>query len=375
MLAPHIIIDEEDFRSLCQRVASNDETSDIVSLTTSSRSDNEGARQIGFVMMDQDVRDLAQALAQNTAVTELYINITRISVRGAIALMPYIISSKTLGILGLQGKLKPDWNFDIEDDDDEDDDFELENRQVVAIEVLIRAAVQNRFGLTLELQSCPVARSSLRVCFQPNSYLCELSVGAGNCQMIEDDEDLLADGLVYSTKLQEVTIVQNDGDKGLSNFLFQCCVHLPCLEKIYIGGNCSVPAALSQVHTLQDVSYMNESADENPDAISSLTCFIENADSLNRLFLQLVDLAEDQIEGLRLASEHNRSLTHIWQSPRFCKKLSDYSRRNAAFLTKWQDLRTEIEDTLFPFAAEVATKSNIGRSSLYLRLPQILSRE
>mmetsp|Transcript_28934 Transcript_28934/g.69841 ORF Transcript_28934/g.69841 Transcript_28934/m.69841 type:complete len:284 (+) Transcript_28934:78-929(+) len=236
MLAPHILLDAEDFRSLCQRVASNDKTTDIVSMTTTSRSDNHGARQIGFVMMDQDVRDLAQALAQNTVVTELYMNITKISVRGAIALMSYIISSKTLGILGLQGKLKPDWNNDIEDeeDDGEEEDFELENRQVVAIEVLIRAAVQNKSGLTLELQSCPVARSSLRVCFQPDSHLCEISVGAGNCQMIEDDKDLLADELSYSAKLQEVTIVHTTGDKGLSNFLFECCVHLPCLERIYI---------------------------------------------------------------------------------------------------------------------------------------------
>jgi hypothetical protein len=120
---------------------------------------------------------------------------------------------------------------------------------------------------------------------------------------------------------------------------------------------------------------MNESANENPDAMSSLAIFIQNADSLNRSFLQLVGLDEDQIEALRLAFEHNRSLTHIWQSPKFCKRLTDYSRRNVAFLTKWEDLRTEIDNTLFPFAAEVATKSNTGRSSLYLRLPLILSRE
>ncbi|KAL3940717.1 MAG: hypothetical protein SGBAC_004788 [Bacillariaceae sp.] len=327
--------------------------------------------------MDQDARDLVQALAQNSVVTELYINITKLSIRGAIALMPYIISSKTLGILGLQGKLTPNWNDDMQDeaDDDEEDDFELENRQVVALEVLIRAAVQNSSGLTLELQSCPVARSSLRVCFQPDSHLWEVSIGAGNCQMIEDDGDVLADGLSYSTKLQEVTIVHTIGDKGLSNFLFQCCAHLPCLQKIYIGGDCSIPFALSQVHTLQDFSYMNESANDNPDALSSLAIFIQNAESLDRSFLQLVDLDEDQIETLRLAFEKNRSLTHVWQSPGFCKELTGYSRRNAAFLTKWQDLRRDIDANIFAFAAEVATQSNAGRSSLYLRLPQILTRE
>mmetsp|Transcript_28934 Transcript_28934/g.69842 ORF Transcript_28934/g.69842 Transcript_28934/m.69842 type:complete len:174 (+) Transcript_28934:764-1285(+) len=167
--------------------------------------------------------------------------------------------------------------------------------------------------------------------------------------------------------------IHTTGDKGLSNFLFECCVHLPCLERIYIRGDCTVPFALSQVHSLRDFCYMNESANKNPDAMSSLASYIKNADSLNRVFLQLVDLAEDQIEALRLAFEQNRSLTHVRQSPRFL--LTDYYNRNAAFLTKWQDLRTEIRDSLFPFAAEVATKSNAGRSSLYLRLPQILSRE
>lgn len=378
MLAPHILIDAEDFRSLCQRVASNDETTDIVSLTTTSTSDNQEARSVGYMMMDQDARDLAQALAENTVVTELYINITKLSVRGAIALMPYIISSETLGILGLQGRLKPDWNNDTEiefDDDDDEDDVELENRQLVAIEVLIRAAVQNKSGLTLELQSCPVARSSLRVCFQPESHLCEISVGAGNCRMIEDDQDILADELEYSTKLQEMTIVHTIGDHGLSEFLLDCCVHLPCLEKIYLGGDCSIPLALSRVHTLRDFSYMNESANQNPDAMSSLISFIRHADSLNRAFLQMVDLSVEQIEGLRLAFEENRSLTHVWQQPRFCKQVSQYCRRNSAFLTRWQDLRTEIKDTLFPFAAEVATKSDAGRSALFLRLPQILSKE
>ena len=272
--------------------------------------------------------------------------------------------------------MQPNW-FDLDDDDDDDehdfDDPELENRQMIAIEVLIRAAVENKSGLTLELQSCPVARSSLRVCFSPESHLCEISVGAGNCRMIEDDHDILADELSYSANLQEVTIVHTSGDKGLSNFLFQTCAQLPCLNKIYIGGDCSVPLVLSRVHTLRDFSYMNEAASENPDAISSLVSFISNANSLSRAFLQMVDLHEDQIEGLRKAFEINHSLTHVWQSPTFCQQINHYCRRNAAFLKKWQDLKTEIQDTLFPFAAAVATKSDTGLTSLYLRLPQILT--
>lgn len=373
MLAPHILLDAEDFRFLCQRVASNDKTTDIVSLTTTTTVDNHQG-PVGFVMTDQDSKNLAQALVENTSVTELYINITKLSVRGAIALTPYIRSSSTLGILGLQGKLQPNW-FDLEDEDDDDDDFddpELENRQMIAIEVLIRAAVQNKSGLTLELQSCPVARSSLRVCFSPESHLCEISVGAGNCRMVEDDHDVLADELSYSANLQEVTVVHTSRDKGLSNFLFQTCAHLPCLDKIYIGGDCSVPLTLSQVHTLRDFSYMNEAANENPDAISSLVSFICSADSVSRVFLQMVDLHEDQIEGLREAFEINRSLTHVWQSPTFCQQINHYCRRNSSFLKKWQDLKTEIHDTLVPFAAEVATKSDAGRTSLFLRLPQIL---
>jgi hypothetical protein len=351
MLAIH---DAGDFQDLCQRLSNDDQEVDIVSLTKFEQG-------FGYLISDQDARSLAQCLAQNSHVMEMYINITNLSVRGGIALMPFVLSSPNLEILGLQGST----------DDEEEDDPDT---QMIVVDVLIRAAIQNLNHLALEIQNCPIARSSLMVSMHSDSHLSEISIGAGHCPLIVDDADPIFEELAYSTDLKVMNIVQNGEDSDLSEFLFKCSVYLPRVERIFLNGNRSIPLKLARSRSLLDFSYMNESVPCNVDSIISIIEFIEKADNLRHIYLHLLALDEFQKRNLCGAFRRNRSLTSVWLRTPISDELSICCERNRIFLKHWQDLKIRIPPSVFAFAAEVSTQSNAGRTFLFQRLPLLLTK-
>jgi hypothetical protein len=347
MLAIH---NAGDFQDLCQRLSNDDQEVDIVSLTKFEHG-------IGYLISDQDSRSLAQCLAQNSHVVEMYINITNLSVRGGSALMQFVLSSPNLEILGLQSS-----------SDAEEGDLDT---QMIVVDVLIRAAIQNLNHLALEIQNCHIARSSLMVSMQSDSHLSEISIGAGHCRLIVDNADPIFEELAYSTDLKVLNIVQYEDDTDLSEFLFKCSVYLPRVERIFLNGNRSIPLKLARNRSLLDFSYMNGPVPCNADSIISIIEFIENADSLRHIYLHLISLNEFQKRNLCGAFRRNRSLTSVWQRTTISDELNICCERNRIFLKHWQDLKIRIPFCVFAFAAEVSTQSNAGRTSLFQRLREL----
>ena len=98
---------------------------------------------------------LATSLEGNTSVQELYINILNLTVRGAIALMPFLQNSKSnLRILYLQGDCYLD-----------DRDFPS---QPTVIDVFVRAAISCKKAC-LKFHSCPIAVSTMLTLFSEGS--------------------------------------------------------------------------------------------------------------------------------------------------------------------------------------------------------------
>lgn len=343
------IHDIGDFHDLCQRLSNGDPDVDIVSLT-------EFGQGNGYLITDQDSRSLAQCLEQSSRVTEIYINITKLSVRGGIALMPFIMSSSNLQVLGLQGS-----------SDAEEEDL---NTQTIVVEVLTRAALQNLSHLTLDLQTCPIARSTLMACVLLDSHLSAISIDEG--RLIEDNKDPIFEELSYSTDLKKVIIVQDGDSDDVSEFLFNCLVYLPRNEQVYFTGHRSIPVELTKNRSLQNFSYLNRHVSCTTEAVKSIMQFIENADSLDKIFLHLLTLSQLQKDEVSQAFRRNHSLTSVWQNPFIGNEIYLYCDRNNTFLQHWQDMKIRIQPSIFAFAAEVATKSSAGRSSLYKRLPELL---
>eukprot|EP00980_Cylindrotheca_fusiformis_P010298 scaffold2294_cov106-Cylindrotheca_fusiformis.AAC.14 len=345
------IHDAGDFQDLCQLLSSNDSEVDIVSLTKFGEGN-------GYFIRDRDSVSLAQCLAENTVVTEIYINITKLSVRGGIALMPFLISSSKLQILGLQG------NCDPEEED-------LDTQMIVA-DVLIRAAIRNMGHLTVDLDNCPIARSTLMTTIQSASQLSDISISGG--RLIVDNEDPIFHELAYSTDLREINIVQDVFNIDLSQFLMNCFIHLPRVETIFFNGNLGLPLELAQKRSLEKLSYFNRYDPCEAAALESIAAFIEHADRLSHIYLHLLDLDGIQQQNICRAFRRNRSLIYVWQSPPISDALAGYCQRNKDFLEHWQDLAIRIPPTVFAFAAAVATHSSAGRTTLFERLPLLITK-
>lgn len=281
--------------------------------------------------------------------------------------MQFILSSKNLVILGLQAG-----STGLADDEDDDDDV---NTQVMVVDILARAALQNKANLTLEATNCPIARSTLLACLKSESLLTEIALGSGHCRLILDDEDPILQEQSFSQVLDVVSIIKNGDDGGLSEFLLECSLYLPKLTKMFLDGVKNVPKSLSNSRSLVEFSYMKAIEDRPVDPVpyDSLIEYIGQANCLQQVYLNLPCITQSQTEKICQAFQGNHSLTSVWQNPVISHELQAHCERNRRFLSQWRDMKEKIEPRLFAFAAEIGLKSNLGRTSFYERLPLLLA--
>jgi hypothetical protein len=351
------IHDATDFQTLCGRLSNNDPSIDIVSLTSY------GSDEAGFIMTDTDTKELARCLEQNTHVTEIYINIRKLSVFGGIALMQYVISNSKLLILGLQGSLRYIGE-------------ELMDNQIVVTDVLVRAAIQNPSHLTLEIGKCRIARSTLLACMlqssESNSLLSEISLD--NCEMVVDNEDPILEEYSYNSHLEDVGITSFH-DNSLSDFLIKCLLQLPNLKRLYLTGDKSLPkCSFSKFQSLRYLSYIVNPGYPAPkqEPYNSIIKYVQDTDTLEQISLSLDGISTEQITNLRRAFNTNHSIKSIWQSTSTSMELQSYCERNRRFLKEFKDMTKRIHPSLFPFVAEIGVKSSAGRTACFMILPLIV---
>mmetsp|Transcript_32841 Transcript_32841/g.37363 ORF Transcript_32841/g.37363 Transcript_32841/m.37363 type:complete len:364 (-) Transcript_32841:28-1119(-) len=354
-----IIYNGEDFQSLCERLVTNDESISIINLACIQDS--------GHTINDAEAKQLAESLAANTYVTELYLNVIELSVRGAAFLMAFIRSSKSLEILSLQSCS----HLDME---------EYTNPPLV-IDVLTRAALSNTTNnnLCVEFDSCQIARSTLLATVEASSSLSELYF-ATPCEMIVDGEDPTLEDISFSRTMECLHVTQDPFDtlnnRSLALFLLEISVHLPKLVTLgVIDLNDDIPLdeLLTKSRTLEELQY-TRTRQNNKDALTHrpLIDFLFRTDSLKRVYLNLPGISVQQKTQISLAFEANRSIVQVWQNPVICPNLEKYSLRNSNFRSNWGDLSVTILLELFPIAAAVGVRSAQGRSALFQRLPSLL---
>ena len=363
----NFILTHQDFQSLCQRLDSHDSTLSIVNLSCNNH--------VGYRIVDEDARALAESLSNHDdKVTELYLNITKVSVRGAAFLMGWLIRSPSLEILSLQGYL-------------ENDDH------VLVVDVLVRALLQNTKSPTLELASLPIARSTLLETFLVNSFISELFL-ASPCRLIVDTGDaVLLSECSFSETLLSIHIVSyvqeeesqeedgNDGENGMTEWLLECSKYLP---KLTILGliNCEVTHLFERflsknIKNLKEIQFLHthpfhETKPANN--YESIILCLQEADALERAYFNLSNIPKQQAKAICQAMYHNRSLVRVFETPIIHSKLLKYCERNQRFIEHWEDLQVAINiSSLWPLAIAIAVQSARGRTALYKRLPLLFA--
>jgi hypothetical protein len=368
-----IVYDSSDFNIVCQGLKSNDPTFAIVNLSLSTNSG------LGHQINDAQAKQLVDSLANNTCVTELYLNIAKLSVRGGAFLMQCLLSSQSLEIVSLQGCLKSP----VSDPD---------SHQVLVVDVLIRAALLNPANLCLEFESCPIARSSLLAALEAPSLLSEIFL-ASPCRLVVDNEDPILEERSFSEtihslhvashNLLHVVLNNNDDERHdrLTEWLLECCVHLPKLTTLGLV-NCQVPSferfllksrSLKEIQFTQTTNQEHHQTNNTERYDDSIINYLQHTDSLERAYLNLPHTTPAQQRDLCRAVEQNRSLVRVWQSPVISPKLEGYCERNQQFLEHWKDLTESVSPSLWPLAASIGIQSERGRTALFQRLPSLLS--
>jgi hypothetical protein len=372
----------EDFEGLCERLEQNDPEVSILSFF--------GSR---MVVGDAKAKRLANSLANNTTVTEIYLPVLHLTVKGAAYLMPFLISSPSLQIASLFGSL---------------DTFEYPN-QTMVVDVLIRAVICNYGHPCLEIGSCPVARSSLMAAVGASSLLSELCLVISST-LVVDNEDPVLDAMTFSCTLEAVSLMggdaldpEDDDDddedaeekRKMADWLFRCVVHLPKLERLVLvnccGGGCcqeeSFSLLLAKARRLRHVNfrierYEGEEEEENASVIRQLCQpffnFLRATDLLDKVSIHIELSANDQSmeRDLVQALAHNHSITSIsfGVHPRdTATALLEIGSRNRLFLEHWENLSSEVPDSVFALAAATAVKTQRGRTALVQRLAPLLS--
>ena len=430
----------QEFEILCERLVGDSSTEDNVDVV-SLEGGNVVNDQIGYVLLDEgtvffgdaQAKKLGQCLKDNATITEFYVPISRLTVRGAACLMGFIINCQSLQILSLQGSF---------------DTFEYPN-QTMVVDVFVRAAVQNINGICLELNHCPVARSSLFVAFggydnntwivDPNtkdncissshneSHLSELCLVNDTMLIIDDNlkfsDKITRDGnnqtihlrktpsCTFCNSIQSLSfgsivledrmIDEYDSDdeeiEDLSNmdWMIRCASYFPCLGHLSITHNFDIKSRLPweflvSSTKLKAVTYRMYGMIDGE--IQPFLCFLEQSMVVENISIyhgSRANITFVLASILDLFQNHetsSRSITSVSPSggelgfddnnayEHTIRQLNQSCQWNKTFLKNWEDKSIEIPTNLFPLAAAKALKSQRGISTLFhQRLPFILS--
>ena len=385
---------EDEFRIICQRLEQNDETLTVLSFLHPLILGDYGSRIIRY-MDDSMARRLAVALEGNTCVTELYLDIRNLSVRGAIALMPYLQQSAgRLDILSLRG----DYRLDTFD----------HPSQPAVIDVLVRGVLACKKAC-LELHSCPIAVSTLLTLFccsdsqqespSPCCQLGEVSMAAP-CMLIYDQSDsesirTLLHGKSLSPTIRTITIHPSPDADGVLRtetpipkhridvWMLQLASRLPSLETLYIRDaihdtlpwKCLLQNCCK--HSLREVvfhcrlGFINFNIDRTLPLVKFWE-YVGKADYLERLSVQLHPLLMVQtLDEARAAILSNYSIGILqWRhnSQDEISSAERHIRRNRDILSHWCDLEVDIPHLLWPQVIERVAKTRRGRLALYERI-------
>ena len=356
------VLNQDDFDTLCERLAANDQESAALGLTLT-----QGVSSSFFCINDSQARQLATSLASNTMVCEIYLNIINLSVRGAEYLTRYLMNSSALEIVSLQGDFRKTRRNEDRD-------------EAMVADVLIRAAALNPAKVSLDLNSCKVAQSTWIACLDSKSLL-ETIYLTQPCQLVVDMEDPILEEQSFSKTLGMLHVKQaphnaledSYNEHGLTEWLLRCCIHLPNLFMLGLVDVFEVPLHLRESRSIHTLQYLRSTQHlAFPESYASLITYLKSVDSLQYTYLNLPHISDEQTKELEQTYQINKSMIQVFQLNPISDELEKYCARNLDFLKHWEDMSSEIPILLWPIAATIAVQSKRGRNALYRRIPQLL---